>query len=161
MRKQIDKVTKYLLVFLMAILVIDVIWQVFTRYVLQSPSTFTDELSRFLLIWVSMLGAAYASGQHMHLAIDLLPTKLNERNNRRLQIVIVGFVIAFVISVMVIGGSLLSYLTFSQPSPSLDIPMGLVYSILPISGLLILYYKVSDLRNLLNSSPETEVQSWN
>lgn len=158
MRNQIDAITKYLLAALMAILVVDVIWQVFSRYILQSPSTFTDELSRFLLIWVSLLGAAYASGQKMHLAIDLLPSKLNEDNNRRLKIGITTLIICFVTAVMIIGGSMLSYITFSQPSPTLDIPMGLVYSIMPISGILILYYKLSDLQALLQPSPKIDAE---
>jgi len=156
MRKQIDHITKYLLAVLMAILVLDVIWQVFTRYVLQSPSTFTDELSRFLLIWVSMIGAAYASGQDMHLAIDLLSTKLSDTQNRTVDIIINSVIIVFVLGVMVVGGCMLSYLTYSQPSPSLGISMGLVYSIVPISGLLIFYYKMCDLMSLMKYSPENE-----
>ncbi len=154
MREQIDRYTKNALVLLMGILVIDVIWQVFTRYILQSPSTFTDELARFLLIWVSLLGAAYASGKNMHLAIDLLPNKLEGDSHRRLNILINGLIISFAFFVMVIGGIWLVYYTMPQPSPSLSIPMGIVYAVVPISGLLITYYKINDLTSLLQ--PETE-----
>ncbi len=55
MRDTVDTITKYILVLLMGLLVLDVVWQVFTRYVLNSPSIFTDELARSLLIWVSFL----------------------------------------------------------------------------------------------------------
>lgn len=156
MRQTVDRYTKLVLVFLMGILVIDVIWQVFTRYVLQSPSTFTDELARFLLIWVSLLGAAYATGKKMHLAIDLLPNKLNEKNRQRLHILIHGLVLSFALTVMVLGGILLSYYTIHQPSPALNFPMGVVYAVVPLSGLLISYYKINDLMTLLQSEAETE-----
>ncbi|WP_316931840.1 TRAP transporter small permease [Parabacteroides distasonis] len=48
------------------------LWQVLSRYILVSPSSVTDELAGYLLIWVGLLGAAYVSGKNEHLAIDLL-----------------------------------------------------------------------------------------
>ena len=72
-KNTIDKILEWTLVVSMSLLVIDVLWQVFSRFILQDPSSFTEELARFLLIWVGLLGAAYAAGQRMHLAVDLLP----------------------------------------------------------------------------------------
>ena len=72
MRKIIDKGLELSLIFLMAFLVVDVLWQVLSRYILVSPSSVTDELAGYLLIWVGLLGAAYVSGKNEHLAIDLL-----------------------------------------------------------------------------------------
>ena len=60
----------------MAIMVIAVLWQVFTRFVLGSPASGTDELVRFALLWLSLLGASYGFGRRAHLAIDLLPNAL-------------------------------------------------------------------------------------
>lgn len=71
MRKIIDKGLELSLIFLMAFLVVDVLWQVLSRYILVSPSSVTDELAGYLLIWVGLLGAAYVSGKNEHLAIDL------------------------------------------------------------------------------------------
>lgn len=156
MRNYIDKAIRYLLVFIMGILVITVIWQVFTRYVLQSPSTFTDELSRFLLIWVSLLGAAYASGNNRHLAIDILPSKLNQINQRKLKVLINALIVLFAVSVMVAGGTFLAYVTANQLSPSLGLSMGYVYSVVPLSGLLVCYYKAYDLTMLLQPSPHKD-----
>ena len=72
MRKKIEKLLEWFLVFLMSVLVIDVLWQVFSRYVLNAPSSYTDELAGFLLIWVGVVGAAYVAANREHLAIDLL-----------------------------------------------------------------------------------------
>lgn len=62
MRKIIDRSLEYVLMALLSVLVIDVLWQVASRYVLTAPSSMTDELAGYLLIWVGLLGAAYVSG---------------------------------------------------------------------------------------------------
>ncbi|MDP7572961.1 MAG: TRAP transporter small permease subunit, partial [Myxococcota bacterium] len=72
-RAAVDRVLGTLLVVLMAASVVNVLWQVLSRYVLGSPSSFTDELARYLLVWVGLLGSAYAAGQRLHVAVDLLP----------------------------------------------------------------------------------------
>ncbi|MCK4698921.1 MAG: TRAP transporter small permease subunit, partial [Bacteroidales bacterium] len=82
LRKKIDKILYVFLAIVMAILVLDVLWQVASRYLFNSPSSFTDELAGFLLIWVGLLGAAYGTGTKIHLAIDLLPSKLNFRRRK-------------------------------------------------------------------------------
>lgn len=144
MKKKIDKTLGNFLVALMAIMTLDVLWGVLTRYLLGSQASWSEELARFLLIWIGILGAAYASGQKMHLSIDLLQPKLSTRNQVRLSRVINVLVIAFTLSVMVIGGLRLIYITqtLGQLSAALRIPMAFIYSVVPISGLLIIYYKI-------------------
>lgn len=156
MRKTIDTIVRNVLVFLMSILVITVVWQVFSRYVISSPSTFTDELSRFLLIWVSLLGAAYYSGKNAHIAFTIFPSWLGSLNRKRLNILIHSIVIIFVLCVFVIGGGMVVFYTFTylQLTPSLQVPMGVVYAVGPISGLLIIYYKLCDTHELLISDPK-------
>lgn len=152
---RVNKFLGYFLAFLMAIMLLSVCWQVFSRYVLSSPSSFTDELARYLLIWIGLLGGAYASGQGMHLAIDLLPAKLTGKPKQLLQIFIHFLVILFVIGTLVIGGIRLVYITYSlgQTSAAMQIPLAYVYIILPISGFLIIAYKINDIFALLKQSP--------
>ena len=147
MKRRVDLFLEWTLAILLIIMVLDVFWGVFTRYVLESQSSWTDELARFLLIWLSILGAAYASGKNLHIAIDLLPQYLNERNKNILDIIIIVVILLFVISVFLIGGLRYVYISFAfgQTSPALDLPIGFVYLVLPLSGLFILYYKISDL----------------
>jgi TRAP-type C4-dicarboxylate transport system permease small subunit len=149
LRNRIDKVLGIFLIIIMSVMVVNVLWQVFTRYVLGAPSSFTDELARYLMIWVGVLGAAYVSGKNMHVAIDVLPSKLNNTNKKILSRIVNVIIIAFVLSALVIGGIRLVYLTFilEQHSPALQIPLALVYLVLPLSGLLIIFYKTSDLLN--------------
>lgn len=141
---KLDKWIGNFLVVLMTLMVLNVTWQVTSRYVFQSPSSFTDELSRYMLIWVGMLGAAYVAGKNEHLAIDILLTKLEEKAQDKLMIVINCCVLIFGLVVMVIGGSNLVYLTFilEQKSAVLQIPLAYIYGIIPFSGLLVMYYQL-------------------
>jgi TRAP-type C4-dicarboxylate transport system permease small subunit len=152
MKKTIDQYLGYLLVLLMVIMTLDVLWGVFTRYALGSQADWSEELARFLLIWIGILGAAYASGQNMHLAIDLLYPRLSPAGQRRLVLIINMLIIAFALAVMVVGGLRLMYITqkLGQLSAALRIPMYLVYSVVPISGLLVIIYKYLGLRASLN-----------
>lgn len=150
-----DKITDILgkfLVALTALMVVNVTWQVLSRFLAQmkviaQPSSFTDELAGFLLMWVGLLGASYASAKRLHLAIDLLVQKSSPENQLKLNTMINGFVALFALAVMVVGGINLCYMTLilAQTSPTLKIPMGYVYSVVPISGMLIIYYSLMNI----------------
>lgn len=150
LRNKIDRVLAAILVALMSIMVINVLWQVASRYLLGAPSLFTDELANFLLIWVGLLGAAYAAGQRSHLAIDILPNSLTGKKKRNLNIIIGILTIIFSLTIMVIGGARLVHITLSldQISATLQVPLGYVYLVMPISGLLIIYYTIMDFKSL-------------
>ena len=150
MRKKIDKILGNLLIVIMGVMVINVIWQVFTRFVVGTPSSFTDELARYLMVWLGILGAAYVSGRNMHVAIDVLPQKASNKTQKKLKIVVYVLIILFALFAMVIGGSRLVYITYvlDQQSPALQIPLAFVYLAIPVSGLLIIYYKISDIINI-------------
>lgn len=140
MKTKVDTILGWVLVVMLGVMTLDVLWGVFTRYVMANQASWSEELARFLLIWIGILGAAYASGQRMHLSIDLL----NEKPLR----LIAALVILFALSVMVVGGTRLVLLTaeLGQTSPALGLPMSLVYAVVPLSGLLIIYYQLPDLK---------------
>jgi TRAP-type C4-dicarboxylate transport system permease small subunit len=142
--KKLNRVLEIFLVILMSVLVVDVLWQVFSRYLLDSPSSFTDELAGYLLIWVGVLGAAYVAGKKEHLAIDILVQKSPPERQRKLQFLIHSLILLFALSVMVIGGSSLVYTRFvlQVKSAALQLPLGYVYIVLPLSGLIIIYYEI-------------------
>jgi len=154
LRKFIDKSLEWILVFLMSILVVDVIWQVFSRYVMNSPSSFTDELAGFLLIWVGLLGAAYVAGKREHLAIDLLIQKSSPQRKFKLEMIISAIIVVFAITVMIIGGSWLVYTRFylSVKSAALGMPLGIVYLVLPLSGILIAYFDIDNMFNMVKEN---------
>lgn len=140
----LDMILERILVVIMAVMVINVLWQVGSRYLLQSPSSFTDELARYLLIWLSMLGASYVTGKRMHLSIDLLAQRSSLERRKKLNTLIYSVVAIFAFLIMVVGGSRLVYVVSSlgQTSPALEVPLSIVYIVLPIGGLIIIYYSI-------------------
>jgi TRAP-type C4-dicarboxylate transport system permease small subunit len=149
MKLILDKILGSLLVFLMAVMVTAVSWQVFSRYILQSSSSFTEEIARYLLIWIGILGAAFIAGQQQHLSIDILAPKLSPKNRIKLRMGINVVIILFCLLVLVIGGSNLVYLNYllGQTSAALNIPLGAVYTVIPISGVLVIIYKINEILN--------------
>jgi TRAP-type C4-dicarboxylate transport system permease small subunit len=146
-RKYLDLFLSTFVTILMGILVINVLWQVISRYLVGHPSPFTDELAGFLLIWVGLLGATYITGRKEHLAIDILHHKLSPERKVKVDRIISILVALFALAVLVIGGANLVYITLrlNQISSALQIPVGYVYLVLPISGIFIIYYSIYDI----------------
>jgi len=140
----LDQLLKVLLVFMMTVLVLDVVWQILTRFVLPQPSSFTEEVARFLLIWISLLGGAFAYRQKLHLGFDLIVSKLSPSHALIVQRICCALVAIFAIAILGVGGSNLVMLTWvlGQHSPVLGISMAYVYSALPLSGFLFLVYSI-------------------
>lgn len=128
-----------------------VLWQVFSRFVMNKPSSFTEELSRYHLIWISLLGAAYITGQRLNLAIDLMSEQLSDVWKIKLSVVTHILVALFAFVVMFIGGLNLVKLTLdlNQVSASMPLKIGYIYAVLPLSGALIVYYSVLHIRKLI------------
>lgn len=150
LRQKIDKILANALVVIMAVMVINVLWQVFTRFIVGTPSSFTDELARYLMIWLGILGAAYVSGRNMHVAIDVLPLRFSASTQKKLKLIVYSLIVVFAFFAMVIGGLRLVYITYilDQYSPALQMPLAVVYFTIPLSGVLIIYYKISDILNI-------------
>jgi TRAP-type C4-dicarboxylate transport system permease small subunit len=145
--KIITQILSIILIILMAVMVFDVSWQVFTRFVMQDPSPFTEELAGFLLIWIGLLGSSYALYTKAHLGIDVLTSKLSAARKQFAHLLIHLIVILFALFVLVIGGIRLVNitLTLEQISPALGVPMGYVYLVLPLTGILMIYYSLISL----------------
>ena len=142
-----NKVNRFLELFLITIftlLVLDVLFQVFSRYILGGSFSWTEEFARFALIWMTIVGAAYLNAKKEHLSMDFLYQKLSEPNKRKASILVEVFIFLFALMVMVIGGINLVYTTLhlEQLSGTLRIPLGYIYAILPFSGLLIMCYSI-------------------
>ncbi len=135
------------------ILVVDVVWGVFTRYVLGHQSPWTEELARMLLIWVSLLGASVAFIRKSHLGVDYFVGKLNERWQTIGQIFVYLLIATFSSIVLIYGGYSLVYsaLKYSQPTPAMNIEMGYVYLAVPISGIFIIIFSIEMIIEMIGS----------
>lgn len=141
---KVNRFMEIFLVFIFGLLVIDVLWQVFSRYVLNTSFSWTEELARFSLIWLSILGAAYLNARREHLSMDFLYGKFSNSTKKNVSILIEILIFIFALVVMFIGGSNLVYTTLhlDQLSGTLRIPLGYIYAILPFSGFLIMCFSV-------------------
>jgi TRAP-type C4-dicarboxylate transport system permease small subunit len=143
-KKALDRSLEVLVMVVVAVLVLDVLWQVFTRFILKNPSTWTEELAVFMLIWVSLLGAAVALNRGAHLGIDYFVGKLSRRKRLYTEAFVFLCISSFSLCVMVIGGIDLvaSTLKLGQESPALQVKVGYVYLAIPISGFFLVLYSV-------------------
>lgn len=147
LRRYLDLFLATFVTILMGVLVVNVLWQVVSRYLVGQPSPFTDELAGFLLIWVGLLGATYITGKKEHLAIDLLHHRLSPEKKVRVNVAINALIALFALAVLVVGGVNLVFITLhlKQLSSALQVPVGYVYLVLPLSGLFIIYYAIYDI----------------
>ena len=160
-RGALDRVLGAGLAVLMAAMVLNVLWQVGTRFILRTPSSFTEEVARYLMIWAGMLGAAYATGRKAHLALDLLTGRLQGGARRASEGFIHAVVLAFAALVMVGGGGRLVWvqLTLGQKSAALQLNVGLVYLAVPLAGAAIVLYSLAALLDLRRSADASAGQA--
>lgn len=147
------KILEWIMIVIFALLVLDVLFQVFSRYVLGTSFTWTEEFARFALIWMTILGAAYLTGKKEHLSMDFLYQKFSDSNKRKASILIEVLIFLFALIVMFIGGLNLVYTTLhlEQLSGTLRIPLGYVYAIMPFSGFLIICFSVYHISKIMNN----------
>ena len=147
----IDKSLSWFLIVLMSIMVVTVSWQVATRYLLNSPSSYTEELASYLLIWISLLGAAYALRLRAHLGIDVLVRRFRAQRRRTVEVFAYGTIIVFSLIALIFGGGWLVYVTLDLNQLSADsfqLPIGYVYTVIPLSGLITIYYSAVAIHDL-------------
>ena len=137
-----NKVIEYLLMILIALMVISCVWQVASRYLFGQASVHTEELMRYSIIWVSIIGAAYVYGEKGHLAITFFADKLNPSLAKVVAIFIDASISIFSAIVLIYGGSQIVSATMIQISPGMGLPMGYMYMALPIAGFLFILYSI-------------------
>ncbi len=142
LKQLLDKVILLFCGIAIITLVVTVTWQVFSRYVLNDPSSFTDELARYTMIWFGLLGASYLFGKNGHLAITLFIGSVSAKYRKYCHLLIHFVSFAFITLAMIRGGIQLMGRTMLQSSPALQIPMAYVYFILPLSGVFMVIYLV-------------------
>ncbi|MCK3655065.1 C4-dicarboxylate ABC transporter permease [Pasteurellaceae bacterium Macca] len=155
----LNRILTSFIVIIFSILICCVVWQVISRYVLGSPSIFTDEIARFLFMWVGLIGAAYATGLKQHIAIDLLLMKQQGKRKTFLELLILIIMSCFAAIVLIYGGLNLALDTYrtGQISPSLGLSMGIVYLCLPLSGGIMLVYLLADIVQKIAKFKDSEV----
>ncbi|CAM0554870.1 Sialic acid TRAP transporter small permease protein SiaQ [Vreelandella titanicae] len=136
-KKWLERVLLVLMAMMLIAMVCLMLWQVAARYLLGVPALYTEESLRFLMIWMALTGSAYCFGVNKHLSLDLIPSLLPEKAGRILYLINALVVLAFAGLVLLWGGWQASMSALNQVSPIMQLSMGYVYLILPISAVLI------------------------
>ncbi len=123
-------------------------YQIVTRYVFNSPSTVSEELLTYSFTWLALLAAALVFGMKEHMAMTYFADKIKGNNRIILAVAMEIIVMLFAISVLIFGGISITRLTMTQITASLGIPMGYVYAVVPISGIITVIYNILNICGL-------------
>ena len=148
LRKGIDKVLGTVCIVLFAIMVIVGTYQIVTRFVFNSPSTVSEELLTYTFAWMAMFASAYVFGKRDHMKMTFVVDKLSPEKRKILDIVIEVLIIVFAAAVLIYGGFTIMDLTMTQKTASLGVSMGVIYSVMPVSGILIAVYGVLNIADM-------------
>ena len=136
----IDKITEIICVIILAVMTCLVTYQVFARYVLNSPSAITEALSQYLFVWMIMFGSAYVFGVREHLTIDLIRDKFSPKLEMIIEILSNIVLAVFIILVCIYGGWNYTQGQAVQIDPSLLVSKAVLYISQPITGVITLFY---------------------
>ncbi|WP_182112181.1 MULTISPECIES: TRAP transporter small permease [unclassified Actinotalea] len=148
----LDRVLMWACVVLFALLVVDVAWQVFARQVLDQPSGWSEELAKYLFIWLGLFGSALVFGERGHIAVDFAVKKLPAAAQKVVAVIVQLSILAFTGLVLLWGGLRVVDLAWEQNLTGLPVNVGPLYLALPISGVLIALYTVYHLVRILTGA---------
>ncbi|MGM7698857.1 TRAP transporter small permease [Microbacterium sp. A84] len=148
-RKGVDRLLGWLCIIVFVALVVIVAWQVFTREVLGDTAAWTQEAAQYSFVILAMIAAAYVFSERGHIAVEILIEKLPLRSRRAAAVVIELIVVFFIVAVFIIGGLAVAQNAWHQSLSSLPLTIGQIYLIMPISGVLILFYSIVQIIGLL------------
>jgi TRAP-type C4-dicarboxylate transport system permease small subunit len=138
-RRGFEIALNFLIGLLMTGMVLVVFSNVIFRYFLNAALAWSDEVSRFMLIWLVFLGAVIAYMRNDHLGLDILLKYLPPVASRWL-VVLADFLVLFILVIMTQGGINMTTDSFSSGwvSAAVSMPFGFVYMVAPISSILMI-----------------------
>lgn len=158
----LTKIIQYLLIILMGGLVIVVFAQVFFRYVLEAPLPWSEELARYLLIYITFLGSGLAINTNEHILVDFFQ-KLIPKKFQHVLNILINLIILFCCVLIVYYGITFTAISKNGISPAMQISISWIYVSLPIMGLIMIIYLIpilfKQIRNFTNSNIEENLSS--
>ena len=137
------------------VMVVLTCWQVLTGYILNNPSSWSEELVSYMFAWMSLLGASLVTAERGHMNIPILVEKCNPAMER--FFLCLAEVIAFLFSAVILayGGYQIATLAMGQMTSSLGVPIGVFYIVLPLCGILNMIYTLLNIADILKKKEET------
>lgn len=145
----LDKLLEVLCTVIFIAMVVLTTYQVVVRYVFDSPSSISETLTRYLFVWLILLSAAYIFGKRDHICIAFLKDKLSGKPRQIVESLIEIITIFFAVVILIYGGGVITQMNMLQYDSILKIPTGIIYSVIPACGVLILFYSILNIAALL------------
>ncbi|MCW9698511.1 MULTISPECIES: TRAP transporter small permease [unclassified Avibacterium] len=153
-KRFLDKLIEWVCIFIVGAMTILITYQVISRYIFNSPSAVSEILSRYFFVWLILFASAYVFGKREHMEINFLKNKLPSSLKRLANVIAEIALSCFAIGVMIIGGYSASVRQMFQLDSALQIPMGFIYSAIPISGAIIVFYSLCNILSFYQSGKE-------
>ena len=131
-------------------------WQARTRYVLQNPSSWSEELVSYLFAWMALFGASLVVGERGHMNIPIVVERMGEKGRKFFAIFAELVALVFSGVILVYGGIQITSLAMGQMTSSLGLPIGVFYIILPLSGVLNIVYTILNIVDIATDSEIVE-----
>lgn len=136
---------KLLCIVLFSVLVIVVVWQVFTRQVLGDPSPWTTVTAQYMFVWLSLFAATLVFGERGHIAVDVLAQRAPGAVRQVLVVAVQACTLAFAVLAMIWGGLRGVSMSWDQVIPGFPFTVGHMYLALPVAGVMIAFLALEDL----------------
>lgn len=152
LRNVLNKILNVLAGVSLLAMVVLTCWQVFTRYILQNPSSWSEELVSYLFAWASLFGASLVTSERGHMNIPIIVERMGEKMQKFFGIV--GELIAFAFSavILVYGGISITKLAMGQMTSALGVAVGVFYIVLPICGVINMIYTVLNIIDIIKGN---------
>ena len=154
LRKVLNRILEILAGVSFLVMVALTCWQVFARYILGSPSTWSEELVSYMFAWASLMGASLITGERGHMNIPIVVERMNPTLQKVLGVS--GELVAFLFSlvILVYGGVKISGLAMGQMTSSLNVAVGVFCVIMPVCGVVNMIYTVLNIADICKAKPE-------
>jgi len=140
------------------LLVIVAFSQVVLRFVFGDPPSWTEELTRYLQVWIVLLTSSICIKEGAHLMVDYLVHYLPFHLKKILKLIVMFLIMVFV-SVLIVYGTKMIILIGFPSSPALHLRMGIVYLVFPVAGILMWLESLIVFFETLYSSDKTELEA--
>ena len=147
----IMRVLSIVIIFLFAFMTVIGTYQIVTRYFFNKPSTVSEELLTYSFTWMALLASAYVFGKRDHMRMGFLADKISGSVKKYLEVTIDLLTFAFAGVVMVYGGISITKLTMIQTTASLRVPMGYIYVVVPVTGIIIMMFSLMNAADMLHT----------
>ncbi|HCX62421.1 MULTISPECIES: TRAP transporter small permease [Sedimentibacter] len=153
---KLEKIILWILAILFTVMVIAFFYQIVLRFIFESGNPWAEELTRYTLIWMSMLGSAVATRRGRNMDVDFVVKRMPKTMKTINSIITKALIIGFLLVIIIYGVNLVS-ITFKQLSSGLRIPMAYMYASVPVGGFLMLLFTIEIIINDIKSRNIKEV----